>query len=106
MLRRLIAYNSYDVKISFYDICNLCKSYDLLFLEETWLSNDELTYCVINEVILKTSVPQQWMFQTTYFLVEFMVRLLLNELISMVTNQNKENPFFSKTLLFYVFHCN
>ena len=33
---RIITYNCYNIKNSIQDICDLCNSYDLIFLQEIW----------------------------------------------------------------------
>ena len=39
---RIITYNCYNIKNSIQDICDLCNSYDLIFLQEIWLFQHEL----------------------------------------------------------------
>ena len=40
---RLITYNCYNVKSSLQDICELCKLYNVIFLQETWLFGFEFS---------------------------------------------------------------
>ena len=39
---RIITYNCYNIKNNIQDICDLCNSYDLIFLQEIWLFQHEL----------------------------------------------------------------
>ena len=39
---RFITYNCYNIKSSLIDIHNLCNTYDVIFLQETWLFEYEL----------------------------------------------------------------
>ena len=39
----IITYNCYNIKSSIQDICDLCNSYDLIFLQEIWLFQLELS---------------------------------------------------------------
>ena len=40
---RFITYNCYNIKSSLQDIYELCKTYDVIFLQETWLFDFELS---------------------------------------------------------------
>ena len=42
IMLRIITYNCYNIKNSIQDICDLCNSYDLIFLQEIWLFQHEL----------------------------------------------------------------
>ena len=53
---RVITYNCFNIKNSIQDICDLCNSYDLLFLQETWLLNMIHIYFLTYEAILKDLV--------------------------------------------------
>ena len=39
----IITYNCYNIKSSIQDICDLCNSNDLIFLQEIWLFQHELS---------------------------------------------------------------
>ena len=39
---RIITYNCYNIKNSIQDICDLCNSYDLIFLQKIWLFQHDL----------------------------------------------------------------
>ena len=40
---RVITYNCYNIKKSIQDICDLCKSYDLIILQKIWLFQHEMS---------------------------------------------------------------
>ena len=40
---RFITYNCYNIQSSLQDIYELCKTYDVIFLQETWLFDFELS---------------------------------------------------------------
>ena len=42
IMLRVITYNCFNIKSSIQDSCDLCNSYDLVFLQETWLFEHEL----------------------------------------------------------------
>ena len=40
---KIITFNCHDLKTSVYDILLLCEQYDIIFLQELWLSSKDIT---------------------------------------------------------------
>ena len=59
---RIITYNCHNIKNSIQDICDLCNSYEIIFLLEIWLFQHELPLLSNNVVTLKALVLLPWIF--------------------------------------------